>query len=297
MTKVDIAVIGLGVYGSASAHALAATGRTILGIERAGEHELPGASAGPLRMVRGLPADALEQWHTLAPAAFRALPAVDGSGASSHDGGLLDAPAAVRALRARAVERGARLMFGETAQVTPGGRVLVGDHTVDAGQVLFCTGAWTATLPGWARIPGLRTERAVMQVASFPAFPSHAFHLFGSDDERFCALPVDDHGTVQFGHWSTPAGLDDAAIARRDLAALRRHFPALGAMRRHTSVRGAYTLPPGDRFVLRRSTAHTAALVACSGVGFKFAPQVAARVAAAYDGNPSDDQLFLEGWL
>jgi glycine/D-amino acid oxidase-like deaminating enzyme len=93
---------------------------------------------------------------------------------------------------------------------------------------------------------------------------------------------------VQFGHFSAPPGASRMRpeelvreTRRRDVAALRRLLPGLGRVRQHSTVQAHYTTPPNDGFVLRRVSPRIATLVACSGVGFKFAPAIARRVVVA----------------
>ena len=75
MKSIDVAVIGLGVYGSAVARAMARHGWRVLGLEESRADEVTAASAGPLRMVRtdhpGYPrlselaSASIENWKTL----------------------------------------------------------------------------------------------------------------------------------------------------------------------------------------------------------------------------------------
>ncbi|MFE6040533.1 NAD(P)/FAD-dependent oxidoreductase [Streptomyces sp. NPDC056452] len=344
MKSVDIAVIGLGVYGSAAARAFAANGWRVLAVEQAPADEVPGASHGPVRMVRtddpdgrgtaSLAIESAAQWQALSHAGpeplFRGVPGIfagpkDGSTARTdqhlriteddpllagtvvppgwavtrNNGcGLLEARAAVLALRKQARELGAELVFGRAAEPTkvpPKGDapmpIWVGGETVMAGQLLFCTGAWTVQLPEWARIPGLRAEPAPMQTAGFAGHSEilgkEAFYVFGDGDDRFCVMPLPSGKGLQFGHFSVPpdAVHQPEAIRRRDMAALRRYVPGLGETQEHTTIRASYTMPPDGSFVLRRVSARAATLVACSGVGFKFAPAITDRVVALFNGS------------
>ncbi|WP_329213995.1 FAD-dependent oxidoreductase [Streptomyces sp. NBC_00683] len=344
MKSVDIAVIGLGVYGSAAARAFAANGWRVLAVEQAPADEVPGASHGPVRMVRtddpdgrgtaSLAIESAAQWRALSEAGpeplFRGVPGIfagpkDGSpthtdqhlritendpllaGAVVPAGwtvtrnngcGLLEARAAVLALRKQARELGAELAFGraaEPAEAPPTADapmpIRVGGETVMAGQLLFCTGAWTLGLPEWARIPGLRAESAHMQTATFVGhseiFGKEAFYVFGDGDDRFCAMPLPSGKGLQFGHFSLPGDVvpQPEMIRRRDMAALRRFVPGLGETQERTTVRASYTMPPDGSFVLRRVSARAATLVACSGVGFKFAPAITDRVVALFQGS------------
>ncbi|MGY5060711.1 NAD(P)/FAD-dependent oxidoreductase [Streptomyces sp. 900105755] len=220
---------------------------------------------------------------------------------------LLDAGAAVRSLRSEAAELGAELRFGSRIRLAPEpptghGRLRVrvldgGDpegEDVTAERLLVCVGARTRELPAWAGVPGLRIEPAPMQIARFASPPLDPrrprFHITHEGDDRFCLIPMAG-GDVQFGHFEQPAGVVDPMTASRarDLAALRRYLPGTGPLRRLTTVPACYTAPPAGDFVLRWGTPRTATLVACSGVGFKFAPAVAVRVAAALEGQTPHD--------
>ncbi|KAB8161720.1 FAD-dependent oxidoreductase [Streptomyces sp. 3MP-14] len=337
MRRADVVVVGLGVHGSAVSAELAARGRRVVGVERSGADQVWGASQGPVRMVREndaqrpwlapLARESVERWRRLSGpdgrAVLRRVPAVlrgpaDAAGpaaGSDPDAGLLDARASVLALRESAVERGAELLFGRHAglaarrPVGPGpARLRVGGEDVAADLVLLCAGAWSAHHPGWARLPGLRVEPAPMQLATFEGAgdPSvrDAFHLFAEGDERFCVVPLGAGGRLQFGHFSAPASVAHVGALeiaresrRRDLAALRRHFPALGRIGEHTTVQGRHTLSPDGSFVLRWVAPRVATLVACSGIGFKFAPAIARRVAAAVCGERGPlDGVRVERW-
>jgi glycine/D-amino acid oxidase-like deaminating enzyme len=215
--------------------------------------------------------------------------------------GLLDARASVLALRDGARALGAELVFGqqvELGETRPTGgapvRVRIGDEDVVADRVLVCAGAWSAEMPDWARVPGLSVEPSHMQLATFgdgPALLDHdVFYVFYQGDERFCAIPRGPGW--QFGHFSAPASanlMHPAELVRetrrRDLAALRRFFPGLGDVRQLSTVRANYTAPPDDALVLWWASPQVASLVACSGVGFKFAPAIARRVVAACEGH------------
>ncbi|GAA2367467.1 NAD(P)/FAD-dependent oxidoreductase [Catellatospora methionotrophica] len=348
MTAVDVAVIGLGVYGSAVADALARCGRRVLAVEQSGADEVGGASQGPVRMLRthdpdrpeldGLARRAARQWRALSaaqpspllravagvfvrPPAARPLLAASGRPslgsrdrslpaghplrlplavpagwevAGSRGCGLLDARAAVLALRERARAHGATLLFGRRAELATRApeepvRISVGDRRVTAARLLICVGAWSTGLPAWARVPGLRVEPTYMQVATFAeaALGGSAYYVFGHGDERFCAIPLTSGG-LQFGHFAQPAAASsppDRAEAswRRDAAALARFVPDLGPALTRSTVAGCYSTPPGGAFTLRWASPYAATLVACSGVGFKYAPAVAELVVAALD--------------
>jgi sarcosine oxidase len=157
MKRVDIAIIGLGVYGSAAAGAFAAHGWKTLAVETAAADEVRGASRGPVRMVRtnvpgqkklaGLAAASAGQWQALSGTLHRPLfqrvpgilagptpgggepitaddpiladVAIPGSWTVTRDNecGLLQACPAVLALRERAAAGGAELRFGRTADL------------------------------------------------------------------------------------------------------------------------------------------------------------------------------------
>jgi len=215
--------------------------------------------------------------------------------------GLLDASAGVRALRAAARAYGAELVFGHMVSLDDVRRpdslvhLRVAGRRVTTSRVLFCVGAWHSGLPHWARLSGMRVQSAHMQVAALrgasPLSRAEAFYVFHTDHDRFCVIPHSSGGGVQFGHLSSPspvggmAELDQFhATRRRDFNALRRLVPDLGAVLACTTVRASYCIPPDGAFVIRFASRRIATLVACSGIGFKFAPAVAQRVVAVLRG-------------
>ena len=233
--------------------------------------------------------------------------AVDGAS------GLLDSRASVMALRTDAADRGARLLFDRQVELSglqpaaSGVTIRAGEEILFADKLLICAGAWAAGLPAWAGFPGLHVEPAAVNVATIqddtpaPLDANDFLVLYGSD-HRFCVLPSADGRTLQFGHFALPVTAAESAsgdlkhvIRRRDLAALRRCFPALGRLRRHSTFEGRYAVPPSGSFVLRWGSPSVATLVACSGVGFKFAPAIARRAALTLEGGEvPDSELRVE---
>ncbi|MFK3978775.1 NAD(P)/FAD-dependent oxidoreductase [Micromonospora sp. NPDC050397] len=224
--------------------------------------------------------------------------------------GLLDAPLGVRALRSEARGAGADLVFGRKAVLTAPSKdgrpvtVRVGSTVVRAEQVLICTGAWAAEGPAWAR-PDLRVVPAFMQVATWSGglggLSPDCFYVFYETGQMFCVIPLVDGQRLQFGHFSLPVDAEDmsaAALARatwlRDSAVLRRYVPNIGHPVRMETVHAAYSFPPADEFALRWLAPGIATLTACSGVGFKYAPSVAARVASVLGqrGEPRGDVVI-----
>ncbi|MEO3755216.1 FAD-binding oxidoreductase [Streptomyces sp. B6B3] len=367
MIRTDVAVIGLGVHGSAVSRELAARKWRVLGVEQSPRDQVWGASGGPVRMFREndphraslgpLARESAEQWRLLSRESgrrlVRSVPAVllatgadrrrpnilrargrrlervapddpllrglalaDGwACVRDPDCALLDASASVLALREGAGRAGARLVFGQRVELggdRPAERstvtLRVGDEEVAAGTLLICAGAWTVRLPGWARLPGLRVDPAHLQLATFrngPGLPEPgAFYLVSHGDERFCVVPFGPEGRLQFGHFAAPAGASRLSAEelvrvtrRRDLEALTRFYPRVGEARNHTTVRAGYTQTPDGAFVLRWVAPRVATLVACSGVGFKYAPAIARRVVAAVAGDdPPGDGVRVERW-
>jgi len=352
--RVDIAIIGLGVHGSAAARVFAARGWSTLAVESAAYGEVIGASRGPVRMVRtngaaqmglaGLAAASVGQWQALSAKAqwslYRPVAGVI-AGTTSASGhpiaaddamlaelaiptgwfvtrdnacGLLEACPAVLALRECVAANGAELWFERTAELEDEPLrdsptlIRIGRDRVVADRVLCCVGAWSPQLPRWARILGLRVQSADMQVAAFDRIPAalhEAFYVFNDDDDRFCAMPVGQGAGVQFGHFSSSETANAHADAtwHRDVTKLRQYFPELGAVRERATIRACYTFPPSGSFVLRSVSPRAAILVACSGIGFKFAPAIADQVVAVFEGGaPSlpglrvEDERGVEAW-
>ncbi len=235
-------------------------------------------------------------------------PAVRAHGAVvDPDCALLDARAAVSALRADAVAAGAELYFDQLvnlAEPAPAaGRLRLGDREVRADRILVCLGAEVIELPVWQRPAGVRTEPAIMQhapVGSSAGLDTDCFYLLDRGTDRFCVIPLS--GSVQFGHFTTPAASGTGraqlsrAAGRRDLTALRDIVPGWRGLREYSTAASAYTFTADGGFEIYRATPTMATLVACSGVGFKYAPALAERVAAVLvDGRGSDDQLRVSG--
>jgi cysteine desulfurase/selenocysteine lyase len=232
-----------------------------------------------------------------------------------HRCGLLDARESVLALRDEARALGAELLFGNRVQLSdkrPAGNssisIRIDQEDIAADRLLICAGAWSVGLPEWAQIPGLRVESSHMQLATFSggstSLDPGAFYVIYNGDERFCVIPRGPGNSLQFGHFSPPAGaalMSSTELAhatwQMDIAALRRYFPGLGQVQEHKTVQAEYTAPPDGAFILRWASPQVATLVACSGVGFKFAPSIASRVVAAFEGDDvPQDGFRVEKW-
>ena len=312
----DAVVIGLGVYGSAVAYELATRGLRVLGVERSQERAVLGASQGPVRMVRGgtavdgawagLAREAGAWWQGFArergPGLFRPageLSSPHATGPTSDNGspswtGLLDAAGCVRELRHRAARVGATLWFGCEAEVESaagtgnGTDVRAGDHRVRADMVVSAVGASLRLGPSWLVPQGVTIERAPMQIGTWPlpAFPPDVFYVLDDDGDDFCVVPIGTSAQLQFGHFGPPPGAAvaadetaDRAARARDYAALLRFFPALDRPVDVCSVRAAYVFHPVSDFVLTWVRPQVAVVTACAGIGFKFAPILAPRIA------------------
>lgn len=327
---VDVAVVGLGVHGSALTAELAGRGAAVVGIERSAPQDVTGSSGAPVRMIQArgprgpLDEDAarslVDAWfdlldragdgEALVPRRAVAVSAVVGgtstepgpikavawSSRRESPGHLVHAARAVRALRALATRRGAALLHSEPVGFTSVlGRhpehvvIHTEDGMVHAQTVVFCVGQEVTTLPPSLRPAGLRVEPALTLVAVFAGHPVHdidAYYLLDRPEGEFCLLPVPGTDRVQAGHFRSlaatrgrePGGWRDAT-ARAGEAALVRHLGARPARDAVRQVVGHYTHTASGRFELVRAGPRVSALTACAGTGFKFAPQVAARIA------------------
>jgi glycine/D-amino acid oxidase-like deaminating enzyme len=216
--------------------------------------------------------------------------------------GLLTARSSVLALRYEARYLGAEFVFGVEVQlrnVRSAGRsrviVRLGNEEVYTSRLLICVGPWSVKLPGWTQIPGVETEPGYMQTAMFREgtgmLGEGAFYVIYDGPDRFCIISFANGNSLQFGHFCLPessAFMGPAQLAEaswnRDVDRLRSVAPRLGNIAKRATIAAAYTLPPGEDFVLGWVAPHVATLVACSRVGFKFAPAVATRVVTAICG-------------
>ncbi|MEU1982554.1 FAD-dependent oxidoreductase [Nocardia sp. NPDC019395] len=218
--------------------------------------------------------------------------AADEYGVLEPDAGILLAEDCVAALRARAVRSGARLQFGHTADPidltnTDGPvRVRIGAETVTTERLVLATGAWAAAME-LDGMPELSVERAVVHWLADPVPTPAPFVIFDQDPTPFGLFPAVGGRAAKFGRFSTgvlvdpldPATGVDPATVSDDLAQLRDRLPAVGTRPGLRSTVCRYTNTPDGALTVARPTRRVAAVCACSGIGFKFAPVVGQLVA------------------
>lgn len=195
----------------------------------------------------------------------------------------------------------------EVAGVDPeSGTLRLGDSTmVEADAVIVAAGTGIARLlPDAAREAGLR---ASVQTLAYLAPPPALTRAWADGPMLLCRLPGHAAGGVyvlppredaplKIGDYDTGTDADpalDHAALRADRAAAlldagARAIAGFGDYRVIRMRHCAYTMAPGDRFVVRGVGARGWLLSACSGHGFKLAPLIALGLAAAVLGQVDD---------
>lgn len=222
--------------------------------------------------------------------------------------GVLEAEAALDALRASATRNGADLRFGARVDgwdTTSSGIVVrAGDDEVRAGRLVVAPGSWAARmLPALAPIVEVwriltLTVAAGQPVAMPPQLGAFSIDrpeglVFGIPDAAGNGLKIGvDAGAV----WdpeepvapATPAEVDELRALMSD------YVPGIDT----TVVEAAaclYTMTEDKRFVLGplADAPEVIAVSACSGHGFKFGAAVGDAVADLHEGRSRDDLSFI----
>jgi sarcosine oxidase/sarcosine oxidase subunit beta len=195
-----------------------------------------------------------------------------------------------------------------TAVDADAGTVRLGDGTVvgaDAIVVAAGTGMG-ALLPEATRAAGLRASVQTLAYLEPPPSLSAAWadgpmllcrlpgHLAGG----VYVLPPRQGAPLKIGDYDTgtDASEQDHVALRADRAAAlldagARAIAGFGDYRILRLRHCAYTMAPGDRFVVRRAGARAWLLSACSGHGFKLAPLIALGLTAAITGRMEADAI------
>lgn len=222
--------------------------------------------------------------------------------------GVLEAEAALDALRASATRNGADLRFGARVDgwdTTSSGIVVrAGDDEIRAGRLVVAPGSWAARmLPALAPIVEVwriltLTVAAGQPVAMPPQLGAFSIDrpeglVFGIPDAAGNGLKIGvDAGAV----WdpeepvapATPAEVDELRALMSD------YVPGIDT----TVVEAAaclYTMTEDKRFVLGplADGPEVIAVSACSGHGFKFGAAVGDAVADLHEGRSRDDLSFI----
>jgi sarcosine oxidase len=239
-----------------------------------------GAPAEPLD-----PAEASARWPgiTFAPPVLH-----------QPDGGRVAAAAAWSAFTAQAARHGAVVRW-ETpvAAIEPqAGRVLVvtDDETYDARVAVVAAGAWLEPLlRGLAALPPLVvTQESAFHFAprdEATDWPSFILHGAGPAGAAVYGLETPGEGVKVAEHHTGPVTTADrrdftvdAASRARVIDVVRRRLPGLDPTL-VSEVTCLYTSTPDEEFVIER-TGPLVVVSACSGHGFKFAPEIGRRAAA-----------------
>ena len=349
--RYDVAVVGLGILGSACVAELSAAGVAVLGIERSPPGTVRGASGGGTKLVKVFHPDrpalsrvadlAYARWRELTEnskesplrtvggvylgrrddttwleriqAGSRRIPALrrishaealrladwldcpaDVVAAYEETAAVLDARRSIELLRDQALARGATLRFGVGASLDRPDRhsrgrpvsLRLGQDEAIADRVVFCLGPWTPSLPFPHGIPGLWVERAVVHwTQALGTRVEHSPFVASFLDPRpFLAAPTADGSRLKFGCFGTGEAVDaikSGAVlpheAEADREMLRRIAPDLAGST-ITSKRCFYTHTRESRFFHSMVNSRMSVAVACSGMGFKFAPLVAREI-------------------
>lgn len=254
--------------------------------------------------ARALAAAALPM-RVLDDAALAALPMLNRAGVlrvvEVGGSGVLQASAILADLLALLPRRGVTLHArSRVASVDPArGMVHLHDgSSIAADGVVVAAGTATGTLlPDAAREAGLR---ASVQTLAYLAPPPALAGAWAAGPMLLCRLPGHAAGGVyvlppregaplKIGDYDTgtdasPAEDQAALRADRALALLDAGARAIAGFGDYRILRMrhcAYTMAPGDRFVVRRAGERAWLLSACSGHGFKLAPLIALGLAAA----------------
>jgi sarcosine oxidase/sarcosine oxidase subunit beta len=178
---------------------------------------------------------------------------------------------------------------------------------VSADAVIVAAGTEAGhLLPDATREAGLR---ASVQTLAYLAPPACLAAAWAEGPMLLCRLPGHPAGGVyvlpprhgaplKIGDYDTgtDASEQDHATLRADRAAAlldagARALAGFGDYRILGMRHCAYTMAPGDRFVVRRAGSRTWLLSACSGHGFKLAPLIALGLTAALTGRLDDHAL------
>ena len=214
------------------------------------------------------------------------------------EAGVLRAANAVRALTARALENGARLV---RAQARPdGGAVLVGGRRLEADAVVWACGAWLGGL-----FDGLSLRVTVQNVVLFDASRDWrspgwvdfdaAFYGHGLVEPHGFKVASDaDGGDVDPDQRPLEAAVESVAAARDYLA---HRFPALADAAVASSPACHYSLTADSNFIFAPHPEHDRVwlLGGGSGHGFKHGPAVAEHAAAVLAGRTTPEPRFALG--
>jgi glycine/D-amino acid oxidase-like deaminating enzyme len=297
------------------------TAREVVGGSSAGPLRMYRSTPPGDPVLDGMLATALGKWKRLTsgggPPVFRSLAAASVAESGLEDlgtahtqlaapqagrhvdvaGGLIDAMEAVSLLRRRSEERGASLIFDAVAKVEFAGRrpgVVVNGCRHSADAIVVAVGAGLSDLPRLAEPARLRTMPAYMHVGTWSSGTfredwQQFYIASGSSELKFCLLPFNDGRRLQFGFSSSGVNrslsigqqmLQDRAAALDKLARL---VPVLGPASAVRTVPGRYTFAGSSSYYFESVSPGVHVLNVCGGIGFKYALNVADRVA---------DQLF-----
>lgn len=222
--------------------------------------------------------------------------------------GVVEAAAAVAALRRAAAGHGAQLRHGVRVRgwepTAAGVRVATGDGTLTAARLVVAAGAWSGVL-----VPSLAPLLEVWRIVTLtvrtgqPAGLPPTLGTFSVDRPEGLVFGIPDaHGNgVKLGVDAGPRWDPDEPAAPpspREIAGLRdllaSYVPGLDT----TPVEATaclYTMTGDRRFVVGPLAGAPQVVVAaaCSGHGFKFGPAIGDAVADLCDGVPRDDLDFV----
>lgn len=212
---------------------------------------------------------------------WRSIKCPEGPILFQADAGYLAADRAIEAFiasaRAAGTEIRARTKVEQVADRGDHVEVQTADDSLTARRAVVTTGAWVRN---FVDLP-VRTTRET--VAYFALGDAESLPVFIEwENEAFYALPAPGLGIKTGRHQSGPEtnpddeGTPDEATISALEDFVEERFPASGALKHSETC--LYTNTPDESFILERNGSIVVGS-ACSGHGFKFAPEIGARLA------------------
>jgi len=225
--------------------------------------------------------------------------------------GVLHAEDCLAALRLRALDHGARLLFHQSANLAAVDidrsplTVSTDSLTIACDQMVVATGGWNAThdLSG---MPEVQVERTVIHwldsAQHIPYDASLPFAIFENDADTAMGLvpPVGRRG-LKFGRFTTGQLVDPSVMPREvtssevaaDLMALQTRIPWLGANSPVASHACLHSHTADQNLHVTQLSTSVLAVSACEGLGFKFAPLLGEYVSSRLTGHSPNRATWL----
>jgi sarcosine oxidase len=212
----------------------------------------------------------------------------DGDVCFQPDGGRVESAAALAAFLDRAARHGAEVLPNTPVRgLEPSGdraRVITDAETYDAPVAVVAAGAWTSSLlePHVALPPLVVTQESAFHFAPreldpWPSFIHHGDVVCYGLEAPGEGVKVAEHHAGRVVTAGERDFVVDAGSRARVVDFVTRFLPGLDPVP-VSEVTCLYTSTPDESFVLER-TGQIVAVSACSGHGFKFAPEIGRRAA------------------